>query len=202
MNITLYYLSKKIILQEINQSTENQSFINIDDLKKNELLDEFTKFAHQKDETLLTFVTKNITQALEKFRKPFKYIYAAGGLIEKDDTFLFIFRLKKWDLPKGKLDMGEGPEEAAIRECEEECGITKLTITKALEPTYHIYDHKGGYALKKTYWYTMTTKHEGILVPQLEEHIENVEWFTKEQIQTQVLPNTYPAITAVIKHII
>lgn len=201
MNITIYYLSKKIIVQEINQSTENQSFINIDDLKKSELLDEFAKFAHQDEQTLLTFTTKNIEQALEKFRKPFKYIYAAGGLIEKNDQYLFIYRLKKWDLPKGKLDMGEGPEEAAIRECEEECGITQLTITKALEPTYHIYDHKGSYALKKTYWYTMTTKHEGILVPQLEENIENVVWFTKEQIKEQVLSNTYPAIKAVISHL-
>ncbi|MBC7695308.1 MAG: NUDIX domain-containing protein [Burkholderiales bacterium] len=200
MNITIYYLSKKIIVTEGNQRSENQSFINIDNLKKSELLDEFAKFAHQKDQTLLTFVTINIEQALEKFRKPFKYIFAAGGLIQKDDKYLFIFRLKRWDLPKGKLDMGEGPEEAAIRECEEECGITKLTITKTLEPTYHIYDHKGGFALKKTFWYDMTTKHEGILVPQLEENIEEVVWFNKSQIQEQVLPNSYPAILSVIRN--
>jgi len=64
------------------------------------------------------------------------------------NIYLFL-DLKRWDLPKGKLDMGEGPEAAAIRECEEECGITQLTITKTLEPTYHIYPHKGSYALKK-----------------------------------------------------
>lgn len=202
MNITIYYLSKKIIVTETNQTSENQPFINIDNLKKDELLDEFAKFAHQKDQILLTFATANIEQALEKFRKPFKYIYAAGGLIQKDDKYLFIFRLKRWDLPKGKLDLGEGPEEAAIRECEEECGITQLTITKTLEPTYHIYDHKGGFALKKTFWYDMTTLHTGELVPQLEENIEEVVWFTKSQIQEQVLPNSYPAILAVIKNLI
>jgi 8-oxo-dGTP pyrophosphatase MutT (NUDIX family) len=202
MNITIYYLSKKIIVTEENQDTENQSFINIDLLKKSELLDEFTKFAHQEGRTLLTFTTKNIEEALEKFRKPFKYIYAAGGLIEKDNKYLFIYRLKKWDLPKGKLDAGEGPEEAGIRECEEECGISQLTITKALDPTYHIYDHKGSYALKKTFWYAMITKHTGELVPQVEEHIEKVEWFTKEQIQSVVRKNTYPAIEAVIENII
>ena len=199
MNITIYYLSKKIIVTEINQSSENQSFINIDNLKNSELLDEFTKFAHQNDQTLLTFTTNNIESALDKFRKPFKYIYAAGGLIEKDNKYLFIFRLKCWDLPKGKLDMGEGPEEAAIRECEEECGITKLSIIKPLAPTYHIYDHKGGFALKKTYWYAMSTKHEGTLVPQLEEHIEKVEWFSKSEIQEQVITNSYPAILSVIR---
>jgi 8-oxo-dGTP pyrophosphatase MutT (NUDIX family) len=202
MNISIYYLSKKIVIQQKNQSTENQSFKNLDALKKEELLDEFKKFANQKTEVLLTFETKNLETGFEKFRKAFKYIYAAGGLIEKDNKFLFIFRLKRWDLPKGKLDMGESPDEAAIRECEEECGITQLTITNELDPTYHIYEYKGSYALKKTYWYTMSTKHEGTLVPQLEENIEKVEWFTKTQIQELVLYNTYPAILDVIKDII
>ena len=201
MNITIYFLSKKIILQLKNQSTENQSFKNLDALKKSEILDEFVKFTDESTATLLTFETENLEIGLEKFRKVFKYIYAAGGLIEKDNTWLFIFRLKRWDLPKGKLDMGEGPEEAAIRECEEECGITQLTITKTLEPTYHIYPHKGAYALKKTYWYTMSTKHTGTLVPQLEESIEQVEWFSKTQIQELVLPNSYPAILDVIRHL-
>ena len=202
MNITIYYLSKKIILQQKNQSTENQSFKNLDVLKKSEILDEFVKFTDESTSTLLTFETENLENGLEKFRKAFKYIYAAGGLIEKGDTYLFIFRLKRWDLPKGKLDMGEGPEEAAIRECEEECGITQLTITKTLEPTYHIYPHKGSYALKKTYWYSMITKHEGILVPQLEESIERVEWFNKTQIKEQVISNSYPAILEVIRDLV
>ncbi len=202
MNITVYYLSKKIILQQKNQSTENQSFKNLDNLKKSEILDEFMKFADESTADLLTFETENLESGLEKFRKAFKYIEAAGGLIEKEDSYLFIFRLKRWDLPKGKLDPGEGPEEAAVRECEEECGITQLTIIKTLEPTYHIYPHKGSYALKKTYWYGMTTKHEGILVPQLEENIERVEWFNKAQIREQVISNSYPAILDVIKHLL
>lgn len=201
MNITIYYLSKKIILQQKNQSTENQSFKNLDSLKKSEILDEFVKFIDEPTQTLLTFETENLEIGLERFKNLFKYIRAAGGLIEKDNTWLFIFRLKCWDLPKGKLDKGEGTEEAAIRECEEECGITQLSITKTLEPTYHIYPHKGAYALKKTYWYAMSTKHVGTLVPQIEENIEKVEWFNKTQIQELVLPNSYPAILDVIRHL-
>lgn len=202
MNINIYYLTKKIILHQVNQHSENQSIINIDLLKKSDVFIRFELFINQVDSEELIIETVNLEKGLEKFRKCFKYIYAAGGLIEKDGAYLFIYRLKKWDLPKGKLDMGEGPEEAAIRECEEECGITQLTITKTLPPTYHIYNHKGGFALKKTYWYDMQTKHTGVLIPQLEESIERVEWFTKEQIHSQVLENTYPAILEVIKPII
>jgi 8-oxo-dGTP pyrophosphatase MutT (NUDIX family) len=201
MNITIYYLSKKIILQQKNQNSENQSFIDLDALKKTEILAEFEKFAHEHATTLLTFATKDLEGGLEKFRKAFKYIYAAGGLIEKDNTWLFIYRLKRWDLPKGKLDSGERPEQAAIRECEEECSITQLTITKTLEPTYHIYTHKGSYALKKTYWYAMSTNHNGTLIPQLEENIEKVEWLNKQQIQEIVFPNSYPAILDVVQHL-
>ncbi|MBI3519598.1 MAG: hypothetical protein HY062_09615 [Bacteroidetes bacterium] len=69
MNITIYYLSKKILIREINQSAENQSFKNLDNLKKSEILDEFEKFAHQNEQTLLTFVTENLEKGLEKLKK-------------------------------------------------------------------------------------------------------------------------------------
>ncbi len=200
MNIIIYYLSKKIIIQLKNQHSENQSFKNIDKLKKAEIFSEFKIFINDTNSSELYFETKNLEKAFEKFKKLFKYIYAAGGLIEKDDKYLFIYRLKKWDLPKGKLDLGESPEEAAIRECEEECGITQLTILKSLQPTYHIYEYKGAYALKHTYWYHMSTKHTSNLVPQLEENIERVEWFTKTQIHQDVVSNTYPAILSVLKN--
>lgn len=201
MNITIYYLTKKIILLQKNQSTENQSIIDLDVLKKSEVLSCFELFINQSTNDELVFKTSSIESGLEKFRKPFHYIYAAGGLIEKKGNYLFIFRLKKWDLPKGKLDKGESPEDAAIRECEEECGISGLTITKTLEPTYHMYRYKGGYALKKTFWYAMETKYKGLLVPQLEENIEKAEWLGKDGIENLVLPNSYPAILDVIKHL-
>ncbi len=202
MNIVIYFLSKKIILEERKQNTENQSFKCLDDLSGGDIQREFLKFINQDSAFVLTFSTDSLEKGFEKFRKQFKYIYAAGGLIEKEERYLFIFRLKKWDLPKGKLDMGESPEEAAVRECEEECGITQLSIIKELTHTYHIYEYKNGFALKKTFWYAMSTKHTKALVPQTEEHIERVEWFSKDQIQTEVLENTYPAILDVLKNII
>jgi 8-oxo-dGTP pyrophosphatase MutT (NUDIX family) len=200
MNITIYYLSKKIILQAKAQQTDNQNITSIDLLKKTQILDIFESFIASEID-LLTFESDSIDKGFDKLKKAFKPIYAAGGLIENNNKYLFIFRLKKWDLPKGKLDMGESPEEAAIRECEEECGITKLTILNELPSTYHIYKYKGSFALKKIFWYTMSTKYNGILVPQIEEKIEKVEWFDKTQILDIVIPNTYPAILDVINNL-
>ena len=199
--MTIYFLTKKIIISNSIQPAQNQLIIEANGLKKGVLFNEFEKFINQNDFQTLAFSSSNIEKTFAEFKKAFKVIHAAGGLITQKNKYLFIFRLKKWDLPKGKLDMGESPEEAAIRECEEECGITKLTITSELDSTYHIYEHKGGYAIKKTYWYNMDTLHDKALVPQAEESIEQVEWFTEKQIKESVLSNTYPAILDVIKHI-
>ncbi len=104
-------------------------------------------------------------------------VEAAGGLVKNDkQETLFIFRNGKWDLPKGKTEKGENIEETAIREVEEETGVTGLSITEFLMKTYHIFKRNGEYRLKLTHWYKMETKYEGELLPQIEEDIMQVEW--------------------------
>lgn len=202
MNINIYFLSKKISFSEVLQYSENQEVINFDKTDGMSIQQQFENFIHDSTKPALNYETLSLTTALEQFSKLFKYIFAAGGLIENENRFLFIYRLKKWDLPKGKIDPGESPEQAAIRECEEECGITELSIVKELSPSYHIYEHKGKYILKKTFWYKMSTKHQAHLTPQIEENIEKVEWFDREAINNNVLGNTYPAIIDIIREVI
>lgn len=201
MNINIYFLSKNIIITDELQNSENQLVIDFDKEDKMSIQRYFENFINQERQKQLVFTTTLVERAFDNFKKLFKVIYAAGGLIEKDGKFLFIFRLKKWDLPKGKIDPGESPQEAAIRECEEECGITQLQIIRELNSSYHIYPYKGAMALKKTYWYHMSTLHEGTLTPQLEENIEAVEWFNENDIQKKVVNNTYPAILDVVSEI-
>ena len=52
-------------------------------------------------------------------------VRAAGGIVRRDDEVLVIHRPKydDWSFPKGKLDEGEGWEDAALREVEEETGL-------------------------------------------------------------------------------
>ena len=100
-------------------------------------------------------------------------------------------------MPKGKIDKGEKPRQAAIRECEEECGITKLKITEKLPETYHIYPLKGRWVLKKTYWYKMISSHTKKLIPQKEEGITKVSWMGKKA-SAKIKSNTFPSVIDVL----
>lgn len=199
MNIYLYYHAKVICLHLKNQTTHNQEVKDLDTLSDKNLKQVFGTFIQQNDKQVLEFQTSDFEKAIEQFRAIFYFIEAAGGLITQNNKHLFIYRHRRWDLPKGKLDKGESPEAAAIRECEEECGITGLSITGLILNTYHIYDYKGSYALKKTWWYAMNSTHSGKLVPQAEEDIERVEWFGREDIENTVMQNTYALIKDILK---
>ena len=118
------------------------------------------------------------------FLSMFKLIEAAGGLVRnlKTNHFLFIFRNKKWDLPKGRINKNEEVQIAAIREVEEETGVENLTITKPLNTTYHIFKRNRKYRLKKTFWYLMETDYNGELTPETKEGIEKAIWIDKKLI--------------------
>ena len=118
------------------------------------------------------------------FLNMFKLIEAAGGLVRnlKTNHFLFIFRNKKWDLPKGRINKNEEVQKAAIREVEEETGVENLSITKPLNTTYHIFKRNRKYRLKKTFWYLMETDYNGELTPEIKEGIEKAIWIDNKLI--------------------
>ena len=127
-------------------------------------------------------------------------VEAAGGLVfNKDGDILMIFRNGKWDLPKGKLEIGESLEECVMREVEEECGIIGLDIIEKLLETYHTYNMDGEEVLKKTYWYKIKTDYSAKLIPQLEEGITKVSWIDKDQI-AEKMRNSYGNISDVLDY--
>jgi 8-oxo-dGTP pyrophosphatase MutT (NUDIX family) len=131
------------------------------------------------------------------FKKEFKIVEAAGGIVTKKDKYLFIYRLKKWDLPKGKLEKKEKVEIAAVREVEEECNV-KVELGPKVCKTWHTYTRNGKNHLKKTSWYHMTLKEDKKMKPQKEEGIEKVIWVNKVELRT-VLLTTYRSIRYVMK---
>ena len=140
-----------------------------------------------------------ITDNWESFCADYTLIEAAGGLVYNlDNQLLMIFRNGKWDLPKGKLEVGENIKECAIREVEEECGISGLSISKPLQDTYHTYAINEQKILKRTYWFEMKTNFKGGLLPQTEEGITKVVWVDKQDI-AEKLENSYGNIIELLQ---
>lgn len=134
-------------------------------------------------------------KAFELFKQKFKLITAAGGLVRnKDNKWLLIHRLNKWDLPKGKIEKEETVADCAIREVEEECGISGVKIINPLPDTFHIYNLNDELILKHTHWFEMNSDFIGELKPQIEENITEVSWMSKNEIQEKVYSNTYASI--------
>jgi 8-oxo-dGTP pyrophosphatase MutT (NUDIX family) len=126
-------------------------------------------------------------------------IQAGGGLVENEKgEILFMFRLGKWDLPKGKLDPGETLAACALREVAEETGITRLELKNFLLVTEHEYEEKGLPILKETHWYQMKAKGNQPLIPQTEEDITELRWLGPTEFKI-VRQNTYPGILEVLK---
>lgn len=124
---------------------------------------------------------------LKHLKKKLKTVVAGGGLVyNPKGEVLFIYRNKKWDLPKGKAEKGETIEETALREVEEETQVEGLRINRFLQRTFHIInrgDNDKKYKLKETYWYEMKTDFEGELIPQKDEGITKVKWKNFEKTQ-------------------
>ena len=148
----------------------------------------------------IVFKAINIEYVFEIFSKHFTFIEAAGGLVFNNyNELLLIKRLGVWDLPKGKIEIGETAQIAAIREVEEECGINGLTIKNELPNSYHVYAYKGKFALKRTYWYIMHSNFSAKLIPQIEENITQVEWYNLGKADIQKL-DTYESIKEVLEN--
>jgi ADP-ribose pyrophosphatase YjhB (NUDIX family) len=155
---------------------------------------------NEKEEWL---VYENVEELWQHFKNCFLLIRAAGGVVREDGKILFIFRRGKWDLPKGKVEKGESTKEAALREVEEECGISALSIVKQLPATWHIYQSPyrksfGKWVLKETSWFEMSHLAPEKLKPQTEEDITGIKWVNPGCFE-EILENTYPNLEQIIR---
>lgn len=130
-------------------------------------------------------------------RSKFKVIKAAGGLVRKKDKFLMIYRLKKWDMPKGKKERGEKYKQTAVREVEEECNIS-VKLGAKICTTWHTYTMNKRAMLKKTKWYVMDLVDDSKMKPCIEEDIEEVRWMNPKDVYHS-LQNSYKSISYVFE---
>lgn len=146
----------------------------------------------------ITFTVDKYDVVINDIKNDYTIIKAAGGLVLNEGEVLMMWRLKKWDLPKGKLDKGEKPKEAAIREVEEECNVT-VKAGKKICHTWHTYKKNGKRILKKTYWYRMYCVDDSEMMPQIEENIEEIRWMDEAELK-EALYNSYSSIRDVFRH--
>ncbi|TDQ78162.1 NUDIX domain-containing protein [Sphingobacterium yanglingense] len=175
----------------------NVQTIGLQDIDLEKLFNSITK---NNDITYL-YVHPNINQVLKNILSTVKIIHAAGGLVKNGEgDYLFIYRLDKWDLPKGKVEESEKMKDAALREVEEECGIKVNYLGPKIATTYHTYYMRGKFVLKQTKWYGMGVNKVPKLIPQTEEDITQAIWLDPRELD-KVEGNTYPLITEIIEKI-
>lgn len=186
------------ILHKKEFSSQKGIIVNIEKIKdvKNVI---FNWISSDKTKTPIYIIHSNPNKIFTHLFKDFDYIEAAGGIVVRKNTYLFIKRNGFWDIPKGKIEKNENPEEGAVREIEEECGILNPKIEKFICETYHTYFYKGRPTLKKTFWYSLEYEGNKKVKPQLEEGITKVKWLKKDEIE-KIEKNTFASIKEVISN--
>ena len=131
---------------------------------------------------------KKSTTARHPKRNPGKRVeeVSAGGLVvdKSGEMGLLIGRIDKrgrmlWSLPKGHIEEGESPEEAAIREVLEETGI-KSAITRSLG-VIDFWFMAEGKRIHKTVHHFLFAEKSGRLEAQVSE-VDDVKWFPLDDI--------------------
>lgn len=147
------------------------------------------------------FVHPEIDRIFKELLVNIDVIKAAGGLVKNGEgAYLFIHRLGKWDLPKGKVEESEKMKDAAVREVEEECGLKIDYLGPKIHTSYHTYSMRGKFVLKQTNWYEMGVNKSPKLIPQLEEDITEAIWVDPKNLNP-IRANTYALILDIIKGI-
>jgi 8-oxo-(d)GTP phosphatase len=161
------------------------------------LLLEFLDSRVPTDVLSVTISVPNYALAKNELRSKFKVEKAAGGLVRKKDKSLMIYRMKKWDLPKGKKEKGENYKQTAVREVEEECNIS-VKLGKRICTTWHTYTMNKRAMIKKTRWYLMEIQDDAKMKPQLNEDIEDVRWMSQKEVY-HALEHSYRSINYVFE---
>tara|TARA_Y100000991_G_scaffold10819_1_gene7631 strand:+ start:92 stop:676 length:585 start_codon:yes stop_codon:yes gene_type:complete len=192
--LQIFYKEKPIIISDKKSDLKNSLIIDLELLKNLDLIKLLTK----KKINSIGVLSNEFEIIINIFKKKFPEIIAAGGkVINNKSEILFIYRNKKWDLPKGKVEKNENIAQTALREVEEETGIKNLSIIKPLNKTYHIFKRGGKNLLKTTYWFEMKSDFNGKFKPEKSEGITRVEWIGIENLSS-ILPKSYANIKLLI----
>lgn len=205
MFIKIYFGDKPVFIcdnidKTINEYLHHPDAVFIDEISNaaiNSLLHEIAKPEFHAG----ILYDKDFDKLKKAFFKHFTIIIASGGVVSNsNEDILMIFRRGKWDLPKGKLDKGESIEQCAVREVEEETGLTGVELGEKITTTYHTYIEFGKQILKESHWYIMHGNGNQKLIPQTDEDITELKWVKRSDLK-KYTSNTYQTIIEVLKQL-
>ena len=114
-----------------------------------------------------------------------KMEFSAGGVVYRrtDGGFkiaLIIDTNDQWTFPKGHIEKGEKPVMAAVREIEEEIGLSQLQAGDLLEKSDYWFKFNDETIHKYVYFFLVEATSNEELVPQISE-IKAAKWFSPEE---------------------
>lgn len=125
--------------------------------------------------------------------------HSAGGVIYENGRVLLILMQnlkgeKVWTFPKGHIENGETPQDAALREVEEETGC-KCLIKEEIFKIHYNFTRKGHPVEKDVQWYLMEKVSQGEFDRNNPE-IYDIKWASLAEAKNLL---TYPSDFKIIK---
>ena len=132
--------------------------------------------------------------------------FSAGGIVYKRDAqeekfVLILNSYGQWTFPKGHIEKGESPEQAALREVAEEIGLTDLKIITQIDKIDYWFKLEGHLYHKYVYFFLMEAPPTAELKPQ-EAEIGDAAWFSaKETLKRLYYKDDTPLFKKVLNQI-
>jgi len=124
-------------------------------------------------------------------RRPEQEVSAGGIVFRRDAEGVLRFLLIRdsydnWGFPKGHLEEGESPADAALRETGEETGLPGLRLHGPIRIIDWHFRAKGGKLIHKFCHFFLLESPADDPVPQLDEGITACRWSSLEQAMTDL----------------
>ncbi|HEY0512547.1 MAG TPA: NUDIX hydrolase [Thermoanaerobaculia bacterium] len=107
---------------------------------------------------------------------------SAGGLVVHESRILLISTQagRRWQLPKGHIEQGETPEQAAVREVREETGVTSRVVAP-LPGVEYWFVERGTHRVHKQVDYFLMGYISGDTADFDAREVSGAEWFSWDE---------------------